>query len=60
MAFFHALFLFPEVSSKVYDEIISVTDGIRLLRVEDRPSMPYTEAAWKEAFRWNTFFPVGE
>jgi len=59
MAFFHALFLFPEVSQKVYEEIAAVTEGTRMPRVEDRPHLPFTEATWKEAWRWNPFFPVG-
>ncbi|KIM28324.1 hypothetical protein M408DRAFT_329428 [Serendipita vermifera MAFF 305830] len=59
MAFINALLLFPEISKKVYEEIISVTDGTRLPRVSDRPSLPYTEAVWKEAFRWKAFFPIG-
>jgi hypothetical protein len=59
MAFFHALFLFPEVSQKIYEEIAAVTEGTRMPRIEDRPHLPFTEATWKEAWRWNPFFPVG-
>ncbi|KIM28311.1 hypothetical protein M408DRAFT_329417 [Serendipita vermifera MAFF 305830] len=59
MAFINALLLFPNVSKKVYEEIIRVTDGTRLPRISDRSNLPYTEAVWKEAFRWNSFFPVG-
>ncbi|KIM28320.1 hypothetical protein M408DRAFT_23723 [Serendipita vermifera MAFF 305830] len=59
MAFINALLLFPNVSKKVYEEVISVTDGTRLPRISDRPDLPYAEAVWKEAFRWNSFFPIG-
>ncbi|KIM28312.1 hypothetical protein M408DRAFT_329418 [Serendipita vermifera MAFF 305830] len=59
MAFVNALLLFPEVSKKVYEEVIGVTDGARLPRISDRPNLPYSEAVWKEAFRWNTFTPIG-
>ncbi|KIM28306.1 hypothetical protein M408DRAFT_329415 [Serendipita vermifera MAFF 305830] len=59
MAFINALLFFPEVSKKVYEEVNRVTDGTRLPSVSDRPNLPYTEAVWKEAFRWNTFVPLG-
>ncbi|KIM23782.1 hypothetical protein M408DRAFT_250244 [Serendipita vermifera MAFF 305830] len=59
IAFFHAMLLFPEVAQKIYDEIVTVTDGIRTPRVEDRQKMPFTEAVWKETFRWNPFLPLG-
>ncbi|KIM28318.1 hypothetical protein M408DRAFT_329423 [Serendipita vermifera MAFF 305830] len=57
-AFINALLLFPDVSKKVYEEVISVTDGTRMPRISDRPNLPYSEAVWKEVFRWNTFTPV--
>jgi cytochrome P450 len=52
------MLLFPEVSQKIHEEIISVTDGTRLPRISDRASLPFTEAAWKESLRWNPFLPV--
>jgi cytochrome P450 len=54
------MFLFPDASKRVFQEIQSVTFGARLPRVTDRPRLPYTEAAWKEAIRWRPFIPVGE
>ncbi|PVF97375.1 cytochrome P450 [Serendipita vermifera] len=57
--FLHVLFLFPEVSERVFAEIQTVTQGVRLPRISDRSKMPYTEAVWKEAVRWRTFFPIG-
>jgi cytochrome P450 len=59
MAFFHAMFLFPKVAQKVYEEIVTVTEGTRMPRIEDRTRLPFTEATWKEAWRWNPFFPFG-
>lgn len=58
-AFIYALFLFPEVSQKVYEEVITVTNGTRLPQTSDRVNLPYAEAVWKEAFRWKTFVPIG-
>ena len=59
MAFIHALYLFPEVSKKVYEEILAVTEGTRMPIIADRLKIPYTEAVWKEAFRWEAFLPMG-
>jgi len=59
MAFFHAMLLFPEILRKVYEEIISVTDGTRLPQISDRANLPFTEAVWKECVRWNPFVPLG-
>ncbi|KIM28319.1 hypothetical protein M408DRAFT_69838 [Serendipita vermifera MAFF 305830] len=58
-AFVNALLLYPNVSKKIQEEVNGVTDGTRLPRISDRPNLPYTEAVWKEAFRWNSFFPIG-
>ncbi|KIM28401.1 hypothetical protein M408DRAFT_140803 [Serendipita vermifera MAFF 305830] len=59
LAFCHALFLFPSVAKKIHDEIVTVTEGMRLPVPKDRARLPYTEAAWKESFRWKTWFPIG-
>jgi len=59
ISFCHALFLFPEVAQKVYEEIEAVTEGTRLPKVKDRGKMPYTEAVWKESFRWHPFLVFG-
>lgn len=60
MAFLHTMFLFPKVAETVYEEIERVTNGERMPTVTDRPNFPFTEAAWKEAWRWRPFFPLGE
>jgi cytochrome P450 len=59
IAFLHAMFLFPDIAEKVYKEIDEVTNGQRLPQVTDRPSLSFTEAAWKEAWRWHPFLPIG-
>jgi cytochrome P450 len=53
------MLLFPDVSRRVYEEILSVTDGTRLPRISDRASLPFTEAVWKESIRWHPFTPLG-
>jgi cytochrome P450 len=58
MVYFHAMYLFPEIAKKVYEEIVSVTGDYHMPTSADRPALPYTEAVWKEAFRWNTFAPL--
>ncbi|PVF93586.1 cytochrome P450 [Serendipita vermifera] len=57
--FLQALFLFPEVAERVFEEIQAVTQGLRLLAVNDRRNLPFTEAVWKEATRWRPFLPLG-
>ncbi|PVF97212.1 cytochrome P450 [Serendipita vermifera] len=57
--FLHALFLFPEVSKRVYEEIQSVTHGQRLPQIRDRNKLPYTDAVFKEAIRWRPFMSLG-
>jgi cytochrome P450 len=58
MAYFHAMYLFPEIAKKVYEEIVEVTGGTRMPTSADRPALRYTEAVWKETFRWNSFVPL--
>jgi cytochrome P450 len=58
--FLHTLFLFPDVSERVFEEIQSVTQGHRLPTISDRPLLPFTDAVWKEAVRWRPFIPIGK
>ena len=58
MAYLHAMYLFPGIEKKVYEEIANITGGSRLPTTADRPALRYTEAVWKEAFRWNSFVPL--
>ncbi|PVF93583.1 cytochrome P450 [Serendipita vermifera] len=57
--FLHSLFLFPEVSKRVFEKIQSITQGQRLPKISDRSKLPFTEAVWKEAARWRPYFPIG-
>ncbi|PVF93566.1 cytochrome P450 [Serendipita vermifera] len=57
--FLHVLFLFPEIAQKVFEEIQTVTHGQRLPKVADRANLPYTEAVWREAIRWEPVMPLG-
>jgi hypothetical protein len=58
--FLHTLFLFPDVSERVFKEIQSVTHGHRLPRINDRSLLPFTDTVWKEATRWRSFMPIGQ
>jgi hypothetical protein len=58
--FLHALLLFPKVAERVFEEIQSVTQGLRLPRVSDQSQMPYTTAVWKEVVRWRPILPLGQ
>lgn len=57
--FFLSMLVFPDVAHKVQDEINSVIGSDRLPKVSDRANLPYTEAVWKEAIRWNPAVPFG-
>lgn len=59
VAFIHALYHFPMIAQKVYQEIVRVTVGDRLPRIVDRSQLPYTEAVWKESLRWHPPIPLG-
>lgn len=57
--FLHALFLYPEIAQRVFEEVQAVTHGERLPTVADRPNFPYAEAVLKEAIRQNPFISLG-
>lgn len=52
------MFMFPEVAQKAHDEIAKTVQD-RLPSIGDRPSLPYTEAVWKECLRWRPGIPLG-
>jgi hypothetical protein len=54
------MLLFPDVARKVQEEITDVVGSDRLPNAGDRANLPYTEAVWKEAIRWNPAAPFGE
>ncbi|PVF93585.1 cytochrome P450 [Serendipita vermifera] len=57
--FLYTLFLFPKVAERIFEEIQSVTQGLRLPHVRDQARLPYTEAVWKEVVRWRPPMPLG-
>ncbi|KAM6490882.1 Cytochrome P450 [Amanita muscaria] len=57
--FILALALHQEVQRKAQTEIDQVVGSNRLPTSDDRPSLPYVEALFREALRWRTVFPIG-
>ncbi|KAF7324281.1 O-methylsterigmatocystin oxidoreductase [Mycena sanguinolenta] len=58
-SFFLAMALYPEIQKKAQTEIDSVVGTLRLPEFEDRPSMPYVEALYREVMRWRPVLPLG-
>ncbi|KAF7346417.1 O-methylsterigmatocystin oxidoreductase [Mycena sanguinolenta] len=54
--FFFAMAVHPDVQKKAQTEIDTVIGTHRLPGFEDRPSLPYIEALYREVMRWK---PVG-
>ncbi|KAF8886815.1 cytochrome P450 [Infundibulicybe gibba] len=59
MVFFHAMATNPNVQRKAQDEIDTVIGRGRLPKPEDRPSLPYVEALYREVMRWRPIAPLG-
>jgi len=57
--FLLAMVLFPEAQRKAQEELDKVLGMIRLPEFEDRPSLPYTVAVFKETLRWHPLLPAG-
>ncbi|KAJ6559091.1 cytochrome P450, partial [Mycena vulgaris] len=58
-SFFYAMAVHPEVQKKAQNEIDSVIGTNRLPEFEDRPSLPYVEALYREVMRWKPVLPLG-
>ena len=58
-AFFLAMVLFPEVQAKAQAELDAVVGSGRLPSFDDRDSLPYINAVWKEVLRWHSVLPLG-
>ncbi|KLO16916.1 cytochrome P450 [Schizopora paradoxa] len=58
-AFILAMVKYPEVQQKAQDEIDKVIGQNRLPTFEDRDSLPYVYAIFKETLRWHTVAPQG-
>ncbi|KAF8959259.1 cytochrome P450 [Flammula alnicola] len=56
---FYAMAIHPEVQKKAQEEIDRVVGSARLPDFGDRPSLPYTEAIYREVLRWRPPLPLG-
>ncbi|KAJ7244875.1 cytochrome P450 [Mycena rebaudengoi] len=58
-SFFLAMATHPDFQTKAQEEIDSVVGTHRLPEFEDRPSLPYVEAVYREVMRWKPIAPLG-
>jgi cytochrome P450 len=58
LIFMIAMVRFPEVQKKIQEEVDRVVGSSRLPTVQDRPNLPYVNAAIKEALRWRPALPL--
>ncbi|KAF7357563.1 O-methylsterigmatocystin oxidoreductase [Mycena sanguinolenta] len=54
-----AMALHPEIQKKAQAEIDTVIGTDRLPEFEDRPSLPFVEALYREVMRWRPVTPLG-
>ncbi|KAJ6466260.1 cytochrome P450 [Mycena sanguinolenta] len=54
-----AMALYPEIQKKAQTEIDTVIGAGRLPEFEDRPSLPFVEALYREVMRWKPVTPLG-
>lgn len=59
LVFVLAMLLYPEVQQRAQAEINSVVGTDRLPDFEDRASLPYVEAVYRETLRWYPTAPLG-
>ncbi|KAF7374544.1 O-methylsterigmatocystin oxidoreductase [Mycena sanguinolenta] len=58
-SFFLAMALHPEIQKRAQTEIDTVIGTDRLPEFEDRPSLPFVEALYREVMRWRPVAPLG-
>ncbi|KAF7374573.1 O-methylsterigmatocystin oxidoreductase [Mycena sanguinolenta] len=58
-SFFLAMALYPDIQKKAQTEIDTVIGTSRLPEFEDRPSLPFVEALYREVMRWKPVVPLG-
>ncbi|KAF7374570.1 O-methylsterigmatocystin oxidoreductase [Mycena sanguinolenta] len=58
-SFFLAMALYPDVQKKAQTEIDTVIGTDRLPDFEDRPSLPFVEALYREVMRWKPVTTLG-
>ena len=59
VAFLLCMMVHPKVQLRVHEELDRVIGLERLPTYEDRTSLAYIQAAWKEASRWHPIVPFG-
>ncbi|KAH7919739.1 cytochrome P450 [Leucogyrophana mollusca] len=59
LVFMLAMVLHPEIQKRAQAEIDNVTGGDRLPDFEDRSSLPFVEAVFRETLRWHPVIPLG-
>ncbi|KAF7374550.1 O-methylsterigmatocystin oxidoreductase [Mycena sanguinolenta] len=59
VSFFLAMALYPDIQKKAQTEIDTVIGIERLPESEDRPSLPFVEALYREVMRWKPVAPLG-
>ncbi|KIL71197.1 hypothetical protein M378DRAFT_154689 [Amanita muscaria Koide BX008] len=58
-AFIMAMTLHPDAQKKAQEEIDRIIWKDRLPTLDDRPSLPYVEAVYREVLRWRPVGPLG-
>ncbi|KAF7374545.1 O-methylsterigmatocystin oxidoreductase [Mycena sanguinolenta] len=58
-SFFLAMALYPDIQKKAQTEIDTVIGTDRLPEFEDRASLPFVEALYREVMRWKPVTPLG-
>ncbi|KAF8183439.1 cytochrome P450 [Pholiota molesta] len=59
LTFLYLMAIHPEIQKKAQAEIDHITGGTRLPDFQDRPSLPYLEALYRELMRWMPPVPLG-
>ena len=58
MIFLVCIMFNPDAQRKIHEELDRVVGDSRLPTSEDRASLPYLFAAWKESARWRPTAPI--
>jgi len=59
MVFLLAMLLYPNAQKRAQDEIDAVVGVDRLPDFDDKPSLPFLEAIFRETLRWYPVVPLG-
>ncbi|KAF8139542.1 cytochrome P450 [Mycena galopus ATCC 62051] len=58
-SFFLAMAVHPDIQKRAQTEIDTIIGAHRLPEFEDRPSLPFVEALFREVMRWKPVLPLG-